>query len=476
MEQKTLKLKYEIFVNYTNTSYYNETYGTNNIYFYEAGDRENASITSWQDTLKELKDKLYKTNDVSVMVLISLYGILFLTGLAGNSIIAYFVCKQKTYPHGHRRNNMLINLCIADLMVILVCCPMAIYTSMTTVWHLGESLCKILTYLQGVSVTAGTLSMTALSLDRYVSVRHPGTFLKVNRHRMNSMMIAVVWTISVLFSLPIIFVRKMETLRVPSLQVSFCIEKWDSSIKRTFTIATLTVVHALPCLILLICQASVSRTIKSAEDAVLNRNDIRQRSFRMSSRNPNTPPPTREDTSTHCRRYIGDLCSREIDIRLQNLRVAKEMSSVNGSCSLQSTDREGVVRPHSPRMKRRLAYLLMGMTMCFVICWLPYNITSSYVDLFGIPSVAKYLPFTLLLGHAHSAINPIVYWLLNKTLRKKMHNIKQRSTSRPRTRHQRIPMKCFVQNTQSQFSDTTTENALGIFHPKYSKRNDREII
>ncbi|XP_013792887.2 neuropeptide Y receptor type 5-like [Limulus polyphemus] len=443
MDQTRLKLSFNVSTNFTDTDYFNEL-------FWKLNNTENISAASWEDTLEELNKKLYRIDDVSVLVLVSLYGVVFLTGLAGNSIIAYFVSKTK-HPHGRRRYNMLINLCVSDLMVILICCPMTMYTSITTVWHLGESLCKILSYLQGVSVTAGTLSMTALSLDRYISVRHPQAFLKISRHRFARILIAMVWTIALLFSLPIIFVKKTETLEIPSLQVSFCIEEWKPGLKHVFTIATLIIVYALPCVILLICQASVSRTIKYAEDSFLNRNDIRQRTFRMSSHHPNAPPPTRENRESYVGRYIGELYTWEVESKPQNIRIIERMST-NGSSSLQSRDRKDVIRSHSPRIKRRLSYLLMGMTLCFVICWLPYNIISSYVDLFEIMTVTKYLPFTLLLGHAHSAINPVIYWLLNKTLRRKMQNIKHRSTTRPSSRLQQIPMECITRNPQIQFS------------------------
>ncbi|XP_076328720.1 5-hydroxytryptamine receptor 1E-like [Tachypleus tridentatus] len=310
---------------------------------------------------------------------------------------------------------------------------------------------KILIGIAGVSVTAGTLSMTALSLDRYISVRHPQIFLKISRRRLASILIVMVWTIALLFSLPIIFVRKIKTLEVPTLQVSFCIEHWSPRLKHIFTIATLINVYALPCVILLICQASISRTIKSAEDSFLNRNNIRQRTFRIMSHHQNAPPPTRENTESYVGRYSEEFYIWKVQSRLQNICVTDGTSSANESCSLQSTDQRNIIRSYSPRIKRRLAYLLMGMTLCFVTCWLPYNIISSYVDLFDILIVTKYLPFTLLLGHAHSAINPVVYWLLNKTLRRKMQEIKYRSTTRSASRVQRIPMKRLNSNPQTQF-------------------------
>ncbi|RWS04945.1 tachykinin-like peptides receptor 86C, partial [Dinothrombium tinctorium] len=75
-----------------------------------------------------------------------------------------------------------------------------------------------------------------------------------------------------------------------------------------------------------------------------------------------------------------------------------------------------------------LARVLLGVILCFVFCWLPYNLTSFYIDLFDSLKAINLLPFTLLLGHAHSALNPLVYWLLNVKKKSKTREcVKMRS-------------------------------------------------
>ena len=69
--------------------------------------------------------------------------------------------------------------------------------------------------------------------------------------------------------------------------------------------------------------------------------------------------------------------------------------------------------------RKRVARMLLALIFVFGICWLPYNVTSVYLDLEpeSKPGLAV-LPFMLCIGHCNSAINPVLYCLINKYARK----------------------------------------------------------
>jgi hypothetical protein len=46
-------------------------------------------------------------------------------------------------------NYFLVNLSVADLLVTLICMPMAISQAVIKIWLYGEFMCKITYYLQG---------------------------------------------------------------------------------------------------------------------------------------------------------------------------------------------------------------------------------------------------------------------------------------------------------------------------------------
>ena len=77
-----------------------------------------------------------------ILVCVSiLYIIIFVVGMTGNFLVVLVVCR--THEMRNTTNFFLVNLSIADLLVILVCMPSAfvdIYSK--EVWYLGPVMCK----------------------------------------------------------------------------------------------------------------------------------------------------------------------------------------------------------------------------------------------------------------------------------------------------------------------------------------------
>jgi len=86
----------------------------------------------------------------------------------------------------------------------------------------------------------------------------------------------------------------------------------------------------------------------------------------------------------------------------------------------------GPYRDAINRSRRSVVRLLVTIVVVFVASWLPYNVVSLRVDLSLDAGEARILPFALWLGHAHSAVNPVVYWFFNKAFRHCVRNVLQR--------------------------------------------------
>ena len=70
-----------------------------------------------------------------------LYCLIFLVGVAGNILVIVVIISSRSMKT--TVNKYLLNLCIADLMVILVCMPTALGDIFTKeVWYFGEFMCK----------------------------------------------------------------------------------------------------------------------------------------------------------------------------------------------------------------------------------------------------------------------------------------------------------------------------------------------
>lgn len=79
-------------------------------------------------------------------VLICIHTIVFIIGLVGNALVCVAVYRNHTMRTV--TNYFIVNLAVADFMVILFCLPPTVVWDVTETWFLGDVLCKILLYFQ----------------------------------------------------------------------------------------------------------------------------------------------------------------------------------------------------------------------------------------------------------------------------------------------------------------------------------------
>lgn len=70
----------------------------------------------------------------------------FLIGLIGNALVCVAVYRNHTMRTV--TNYFIVNLAVADFMVILFCLPPTVLWDVTETWFMGEIMCKIVLYIQ----------------------------------------------------------------------------------------------------------------------------------------------------------------------------------------------------------------------------------------------------------------------------------------------------------------------------------------
>ena len=107
---------------------------------------QNVSNDSWHESAGLLVNaNLTKPLYMTVVVTLA-YGIIFLCGFVGNAMVLVVVWRNKTM---HSSTNMyLVNLGVADLLVIVVCMPAGLLEFFSDeVWYLGAAMCKCICVL-----------------------------------------------------------------------------------------------------------------------------------------------------------------------------------------------------------------------------------------------------------------------------------------------------------------------------------------
>ncbi|CAG9560784.1 unnamed protein product [Danaus chrysippus] len=304
-------------------------------------------------------------------VLIALYVPVILLSLVTN-ILLIIVAVKCNYTK-NVTNIFLVNLSLADLLVTGVCMPIQLSKAITLVWFYGETVCKIVNYIQGVAVAASVFTLTAMSVDRWLSIA-PEPRLRPPGRRQALLLLTLLWIVALLIFIPLFLVASVRKESVPIISkteknisietkdVHFCTEEWPSpETRKQFGTFSFTLVYAIPGSITILSYAFMGRTLCSVR------------------------PPF-------------DIDEGNVSMQ-QGLRLMKE--------------------------RKRVAWILLLLAVLFALCWMPYNIMQLLLDINAVntKALSLVLPYALFVGHANSAINPIVYCLMTRNFQRSVHKL-----------------------------------------------------
>lgn len=98
--------------------------------------------TSQQQDSDAIPPYMQRTTTILVILHVSV----FITGLVGNSLVCLSVYRNKSLQTV--TNYYIVNLAVADFLVILICLPPTVYWDIYLYWNFGLVLCKLVLYLQ----------------------------------------------------------------------------------------------------------------------------------------------------------------------------------------------------------------------------------------------------------------------------------------------------------------------------------------
>ena len=207
----------------------------------------------------------------------------------------------------------------------------------------------------GVSVTASVLTITALSLHRYMTIHHPIKVRHLSTTSLVLCIIVLIWITAAAVMVPLAVIKTLLFHPLPQIAftVVMCHEQWPSlNTRRIYDVFLFIVICAIP-------------------------GGIVIGSYLV----------------TGCRLLLGDQ-----DLQRQALNC-------------HSRNRIQMTR-------RKVAKMLVVLAISFAISWFPYHIVTLYMDFSSrthaqSPSTLLALRFCLLLGHSHTAQNPILYCTMN---------------------------------------------------------------
>ncbi|XP_069619633.1 neuromedin-U receptor 2 [Ranitomeya imitator] len=143
------------------------------------------------------------------------YAVIFLVGVSGNMLVCLVILKH----HNMRTptNYYLFSLAVSDLLVLLIGMPLEVYEMWSNYPFLfGPWGCYFKTVLFETVCFASILSVTTVSVERYVAIMHPfQAKLKSTRRRALRILITL-WIFSILFSIPNTSTHGIELQNFPN--------------------------------------------------------------------------------------------------------------------------------------------------------------------------------------------------------------------------------------------------------------------
>ncbi len=337
--------------------------------------------------------------------------------IIGNIFILIALSSNKQLKKNGISNILIGNLAFSDLLLGLAVLPFSATFSTFKFWIFGEIICNIWLQIDVLLCTASIWGLTMISIDRYIATNHPIKYrIHKNNPKIGIAYISTAWLISFLISLGPLFFYNIETndtfnkTKVSKRSSLKLINNTNSSLhtcvlfhETSFVVLSSLGSFYFPLLIMIILYSKVFFKIRS------------QNNFRNIS-------ISQRRNEIEKNRKVSETGSNKVDL--------------NEPLNNTNTNNETKIKTLFHAETRITKTLSIIMT-CFVACWLPFFIVYIVRSFLKQPQQVDFImDYFVWLGYLNSALNPVLYLVLNKNFRDSFNDI--------------IKFKCLLQNEQQQ--------------------------
>ncbi|XP_022783626.1 RYamide receptor-like [Stylophora pistillata] len=288
----------------------------------------------------------------------TLYSIAMVISLFGNIVVIWTVRKNPRMRN--LTHYLIVNMAMADILITVFHMPYKLQVQITGSNAImfggltGMVICKVVGYSQDVSIACSVLTLTAISIDRFMVVMFPLKRATLN-HKARSIVIPI-WIISIVMCSPLLYVNQLSEYEGEFL----CYEEWTPLLfsesdppGRSYTITHFSLLYVLPLIVITVLYSGI--TIK-----VWNRQIPGQR---------------------HLRHVRPHSAARKKLVRM--LIVIVCLFAVSW-------------------LPYHVIFLLLFYSKKYLVCQIPETVSF----------------YCLFVGHANSAMNPCVYFAIHKEYRR----------------------------------------------------------
>lgn len=294
----------------------------------------------------------------------SILGMIIFAAIVGNTLILAslyrYTCLQT------KTNAFVLNLAIADLFLAVFAMPFTLVSSIKYEWMFGKAMCQILGALNSVFCEASILTLSFVSLERFVAIVFPLKYETMITPKRVKLVIGYIWFQAVFCASSTFVFSEFAFLKFESI----CTVDWGHGVAYTLVFAI--VFLYVPFLVTAVLYCVILQTA------------IKQR---------------------------------------RRIEVIKVGEITTERCS-QQREKPGAVNGFKKTKKEHKATVMIAIVVgTFCICWFPHSVgvfcildpRCNFNDSFYV--------VTTWLAMLNSAMNSLIYGLMNRTFRRAFKSV-----------------------------------------------------
>ncbi|XP_063291928.1 lysophosphatidic acid receptor 6-like [Pelobates fuscus] len=160
----------------------------------------------------------------------TIYSLVVILGLPVNAYALYFLCRRS--QRAKRSNVYFVSLSVVDTIFICLLPVRIYYHNSGNNWVFGDVACRITGTLFYLNIYLSIVFFTCISLDRYMAVVLPLTYLRLKYSCYPRILTFVIWLLGCSIVLPLIFGGPLDNMPENSSRIScfedFSLSSWQS--------------------------------------------------------------------------------------------------------------------------------------------------------------------------------------------------------------------------------------------------------
>ncbi|CAH2063791.1 unnamed protein product, partial [Iphiclides podalirius] len=377
-------------------------------------------------TVVSVKNSSVVSNAYEWRFVLPPYFIIFLLSISGNCLVITTLASNRRMRTV--TNVYLLNLAISDFLLGVFCLPFTLVGQIYRRFLFGAVLCKLIPYLQAVSVSVDVWTLVAISLERYFAICRPLKSRKWQTQCHAYKMIAMVWMLSLMLNAPILIVSTLQPMRGNAFK---CREVWTSlELERAFNLGLDAALLLVPFFIMSFAYCLIVTKLWRGMRHEIQHNFNWQKQL---TREESCKNNLLQRTST-LKENERDVCYKDTwgsNNLTKNEHEQKVEKKEQAYCMHTDIEFHHVVRSthidKSIEAKRKVIRMLFVIILEFFVCWTPLHVINT-IYLFYPDELYQYIGSKgivslQLLAYCSSCCNPITYCFMNRKFRQAFVNL-----------------------------------------------------